>query len=208
MTKTSTRAVTYTRISKDKAGDEHGVANQQKALDRYAVERGWTVVRRLSDNDLSASNGVHRPKFDEVMRMVDAGQCDVVLCWAVDRFVRRIADLESVIGRFTAAGARLAAVSGDLDLGNDAGRTVARMLSVIAQGEVERKSARQKLAASEAAAAGKRWTGCPRPFGYAADHVTPEPAEAAAFEWAAGALLGGAPGLGLIWGGGQPGAGT
>jgi hypothetical protein len=78
-----------------------------------------------------------------------------------------------------------------MDLSSDAARTVARMLSVIAQGEVERKSARQKLAASEAAAAGKRWTGCPRPFGYAADHVTPEPAEAAAIEWAAGALLGG-----------------
>jgi site-specific DNA recombinase len=191
MTKTSTRAVTYTRISKDRAGDEHGVANQQKALDRHAAARGWSIVRRLSDNDLSASNGVHRPGYDEAMRMVDAGQCDVVLCWAVDRFVRRIADLESVIGRFTKAGARLAAVSGDLDLGNDAGRTVARMLSVIAQGEVGRKSARQKLAASEAAAAGKRWTGCPRPFGYAADHVTPDPAEAAAIEWAAGALLGG-----------------
>jgi site-specific DNA recombinase len=191
MTKTSTRAVTYTRISKDKAGDEHGVANQQKALDRYAVERGWTVVRRLSDNDLSASNGVHRPGYDEALRMVDAGLCDVVLCWAVDRFVRRIADLESVIGRLTAAGCKLAAVSGDMDLSSDAGRTVARMLSVIAQGEVERKSARQKLAASEAAAAGKRWTGCPRPFGYAADHVTPDPTEAAAIEWAAGALLGG-----------------
>jgi site-specific DNA recombinase len=191
MTKTGTRAVTYTRISKDRAGDEHGVANQQKALDRHAAARGWSIVRRLSDNDLSASNGVHRPGYDEALRMVDAGQCDVVLCWAVDRFVRRIADLESVIGRFTKAGARLAAVTGDLDLGNDAGRTVARMLSVIAQGEVERKSARQKLAASEAAAAGKRWTGCPRPFGYAADHVTPDPAEAAAIEWAAGALLGG-----------------
>jgi len=191
MTKTSARVVTYTRISKDKAGDEHGVANQQAALDRHAAARGWTIVRRLSDNDLSASNGVHRPGYDEVLRMVDAGQCDVVLCWAVDRFVRRIADLESVIGRFTAAGVRLAAVSGDLDLGNDAGRTVARMLSVIAQGEVERKGARQRLAASEAAAAGKRWTGCPRPFGYGRDHVTPEPAEAAAIEWAAGALLGG-----------------
>ena len=186
-----TRAVTYTRISKDQAGDEHGITNQQAALDRHAAERGWTITRRISDNDLSASNGQHRPGFDEVMALVDAGQCDVVLCWAVDRFVRRIADLENVIGRFTAAGCKLAAVSGDLDLSSDAGRTVARMLSVIAQGEVERKGARQRLAAAEAAANGKRWTGCPRPFGYEDDHVTPRPAEAAAIEWAAGALLGG-----------------
>ena len=65
------------------------------------------------------------------------------------------------------------------------------MLSVIAQGEVERKSARQRLAAAEAARAGKRWTGCPRPFGYRPDHVTPDPSEAAAITWAADALLGG-----------------
>src|SRR5437773_1673004 len=113
MTKTSIRAVTYTRISKDKAGGEHGVANQQKALERHAAACGWTVVRWLSDNDLSASNGLHRPGYDEALRI------------------------------------------------------------------------------AEAAAAGKRWTGCPRPFGYPAGHVTPEPAEAAAIEWAAGALLGG-----------------
>src|SRR6266568_7673900 len=185
------RTVTYTRISKDQAGDEHGVANQQKALDRHAEARGWTVVRRLSDNDLSASNGVHRPGYDEALRMVDAGQCDVVLCWAVDRFVRRVADLESVIGRFARTGCKLAAVSGDLDLSGDAGRMVARMLSVVAQGEVERKSARQRLAASEAAAAGRRRTGCPRPFGYAGDHVTLDPSEAAAVRWAADCLLGG-----------------
>ena len=71
MTKTSTKAVTYTRISKDRAGDEHGVANQQAELDRHAGERGWTVIRRVSDNDLSASNGKHRPGFDEVMALVE-----------------------------------------------------------------------------------------------------------------------------------------
>src|SRR5450631_488293 len=131
------RCVTYVRMSKDKAGDEHGIANQQAALDRHAEARGWTITRRLSDNDLSATSGVRRPGFDEAMRLVEAGQADVVLCWAVDRFVRRIAELESVIGRFQAAGCKLAAVSGDLDLSSDAGRTVARMLSVIAQGEVE-----------------------------------------------------------------------
>jgi site-specific DNA recombinase len=191
MSETSARAATYTRISKDKTGDEHGVANQQAELNRHAAARGWVIVARESDNDLSASNGVHRPGYEAVMRLVDAGQVDVVLVWAVDRFVRRIADLESVIGRFTKTGARLAAVTGDLDLGNDAGRMVARMLSVIAQGEVERKSARQKLAAAGAASAGKRWTGCPRPFGWQADHVTLNHAEAEAIRWAAGALLGG-----------------
>ena len=111
MSKPGTRTVIYTRISKDKAGDEHGVANQLADCERYATERGWQVTYRITDNDLSASNGKHRPGFMEVMALVDAGQVDIVLCWAVDRFVRRIADLESVIGRFQAG--RGAAGGGD-----------------------------------------------------------------------------------------------
>lgn len=56
---------------------------------------------------------------------------------------------------------------------------------------MERKSARQRLANSEAALAGTRRKGTPRPFGYGADHVTPDPDEAAAIRWAADCLLGG-----------------
>jgi site-specific DNA recombinase len=185
------RAIIYTRISRDKDGDAHGVANQLADCERYAAGRGWQIVRRVTDNDLSASNGKHRPGFDEVMAAVDARQVDIVLCWAVDRFVRRIADLESVIGRFQAAGVRLAAVTGDLDLGNDAGRMVARMLSVIAQGEVERKGARQKLASAARAKAGRRPGSPHRPFGYQVGGTVAEPAEADAIRWAADCLLGG-----------------
>ena len=109
-------------------------------------------VRRLSDNDISASNGKHRKDFTKVMRLVDARAVDVVLVWALDRFVRRIADLEDVITRFEAAGCKLATVDGDMDLSSDTGRLVGRILAAVARGEVERKGARQRLAASEAAA--------------------------------------------------------
>src|SRR6516165_3307301 len=185
------RAVIYTRISKDKAGDEHGVANQLAECERYAASRGWTVIARLSDNDLSAFNGVRRPGYEEALGMVAARQCDVLLCWRIDRFVRRVADLESVISAFEEAGCKLAAVSGDLDLSTGPGRMVGRMLSVIAQGEVEAKGERQRLAAEEAARNGKRHTGCPRPFGYADDHVTPHLVEGPAVAEACRAIAGG-----------------
>ena len=36
------------------------------ALDRHAEARGWGVItRRISDNDLSATNGKPRPGYDE-----------------------------------------------------------------------------------------------------------------------------------------------
>jgi site-specific DNA recombinase len=48
-------------------------------------------------------------------------------------------------------GARMATVSGDLDLGNDAGRLVARILASVARADVQRKSARHSWAHLQAA---------------------------------------------------------
>jgi DNA invertase Pin-like site-specific DNA recombinase len=192
MTRTeSQRAVIYTRQSKDAEGNGQAVARQLKACERLAAQRGWQVVARFEDNDTSASNGKPRPGFQRVMAMVADRSVDVVIVWAVDRMVRRLADLETVIDACEAAQVKLATVSGDLDLSTDQGRLVGRILASVARGEVERKGTRQRLANAQAAREGKRRTGTPRPFGYEADHVTPRPAEAEAIRWAADALLGG-----------------
>jgi site-specific DNA recombinase len=184
--------VIYTRISRDKGGDKHGVVNQAAACRKYAKGRGWRVLEVLDkDNDLSAFNGKHRPDYEKALGMVDRGEVDVVLCWRLDRFVRRIADLESVITRFERAGAKLATVTGDLDLGTGPGRMVGRMLSVIAQGEVEAKGERQKLANEARAKAGQRPASPHRPFGYQPGGVEADPVEADAIQWAADCLLGG-----------------
>src|SRR5215469_6353625 len=61
------RCLIYTRISKDKLGDGHGVANQLADLEKRAVARGWDVVYRLSDNDIGVTRkdptaaGKYRP---------------------------------------------------------------------------------------------------------------------------------------------------
>ncbi|HLN71627.1 MAG TPA: hypothetical protein VK280_30695, partial [Streptosporangiaceae bacterium] len=49
------RCLIYVRISMDKAHDGHGVANQLAKLEKKANERGWTVVYRLSDNDIGVT---------------------------------------------------------------------------------------------------------------------------------------------------------
>jgi site-specific DNA recombinase len=72
---------------------------------------------------------------------------------------------------------RFAEVEGTIDLGTDSGRLAARILIAVAKAEAERKAERQKLANEQAAINGKRFTGCPRPFGYREDHVTAHPAE-------------------------------
>jgi site-specific DNA recombinase len=187
----------YTRISKDTAGDQHGVANQLADLEKRAQARGWTVTYRLSDNDIGvtrkdpAAAGKYRPGYAEALRLVDSRAVDVVLCWRWDRFIREPLDLEYLIPRFDKAGVRFAEADGVIDLGTDSGRLAARILVAVAKAEQERKSERQKLANEAAAVAGKRRLGTPRPFGYAEDHVTPHPQEGPAVAQACRVLLGG-----------------
>jgi site-specific DNA recombinase len=185
------RAVIYVRQSKDAEGNGHAVERQLAECERLAQARGWQVVAQETDNDVSASNGKARPGFQRVMAMIGDRSVDVVIVWAVDRLVRKLADLEHVITACEAAGVKLATVSGDLDLSTDQGRLVGRILASVARGEVERKGTRQRLANQQAARAGERRKGTPRPFGYEDDHVTSRPAEAEAIRWAADALLGG-----------------
>jgi DNA invertase Pin-like site-specific DNA recombinase len=181
----------------DKDHDGHGVANQMAKLEQKASERGWTVVYRLSDNDIGVTRkdptkpGKHRPGYEEAMRLVDAGAVDAVLVFKWDRFIREPLDLEYLIPRFDKAGVRFAEVEGTIDLGTDSGRLAARILIAVAKAEQERKAERQKLANEQAAINGKRFTGCPRPFGYRDDHVTAHPAEGPAVAEACAAVLGG-----------------
>src|SRR6185437_4084168 len=137
------------------------------------------------------SSSKPRPGFLRVLDLVEGRQVDVVVAWHVDRLVRQLADLETVIERCERSEVKIATVSGDLDLSTDQGRLVGRILASVARGEVERKGTRQRLANQQAARAGIRRTGTPRPFGYEPDHVTPRLAEAEAIRWAADALLGG-----------------
>jgi len=57
----------HTRISKDRAGDAHGVANQLADVEN-GRRSGWTVTHRLSDNDIGVT-----PQGPEVRRAFPAG---------------------------------------------------------------------------------------------------------------------------------------
>jgi site-specific DNA recombinase len=186
------RAIVYTRQSQDRSGSGLAVARQQEACERLCVERGWTVERVLSDNDISASTTKVRPAYKTLLQLIDNRAVDIVVVWHVDRLVRRLADLEDVIERCEKAGVRLATVSGDVDLTTDSGRLVARILASVARGEIERKSARQRTAQAQAARQGRR-VGGRRPFGFEQDGVTLVPIEAAAIRSGYESVLSGVP---------------
>jgi site-specific DNA recombinase len=62
-----TRALIYCRISADLAGNELGVQRQRDDAVLLCAARGWEVAGVFTDNDISASNGKHRPGYTSLL---------------------------------------------------------------------------------------------------------------------------------------------
>ncbi|KDE13852.1 recombinase family protein [Rhodococcus aetherivorans] len=172
------RVAVYLRQSQDREGTEYGIQRQRDDVLRLVQARGWTVVAEYVDNDTSATKRRPRPGFEAMMAAVDAGDVDVIVARHVDRLVRRLVDLEAVLERCDTHGVVIVTAADGVDTSTDGGRLVVRVLGSVAQGEMERKSARQRSAMAQAAAQG-RYVGGRRAFGYEADGVTLRADEAA-----------------------------
>ena len=168
----------YYRQSQDRDGTGLGIDRQREEVRQLCKARGWKVAAEFVDNDVSALSRKPRPQFDKMMRRVEAGEFDVIVARHMDRLLRRLAELESTLVRCEKSGTVIVTAADGVDTGTDGGRLVARILASVAQGEVERKGARQKAAVVQAAKQG-RWVGGRRAFGYEPDGVTVREAEAA-----------------------------
>ncbi|RYF60690.1 MAG: recombinase family protein [Comamonadaceae bacterium] len=163
------RALVYTRVSKDDSGEGRSNRRQEDDCRKLADLRGWEVVGVEEDISVSAYTGKTRPGWQRVLDAVKNDQADVIIAWHLDRMTRSMVDLEELIHLAEGSGVGVATVSGDIDLTQDVGRMVARILAAVARAEVERKSARQRLANQQRAAEGKPWSSGFRAFGYALD---------------------------------------
>ena len=167
----SARAAIYARISRDVSGEGLGVERQLADCRTIAGLRGWTVAEEYVDNDISAFGAKRRPAYDRMLEDIAAGQRDAVIVYNADRLHRQPIEFEQFSVICLAAGlTQVATITGDLDLGNDDGMFLARILTAAAAKESARKSARLKRKALETAEAGKP-NGGRRPFGYTQDQL-------------------------------------
>ena len=161
------------RQSLDRTGQGLAVERQREVCEALCAARGWEVVGSYADNSVSAYSGKARPAYRDMLADVAAGRVDVVVAWKQDRLVRRTRDLLDLAD----AGVRFVTADGEVDLTTASGRMLGTMLAAVAQGEVETKGERQRLAAAQAARAGKP-AGGGRPFGFEPGGLTVRPAEA------------------------------
>jgi site-specific DNA recombinase len=184
-----TRAFLYLRQSLDKTGEGLAVDRQRQACEDLCQARGWDIVETFTENDTSALR--KRPKFNALLQRVERGEVDVIVVWHVDRLVRQLAQLETIISLCEKTGTKLATVSGDLDLSTDTGRLIGRILASVARGEIERKSTRQRSANAQRAEAGLPHVGGQKAFGYAKGGLALVDEEADAIRDGYATLLGG-----------------
>lgn len=187
------RAAAYQRISEVlRDGDEHGVRNQLADQRRMAAARGYEIVMSEADNDISAFTGKRRPGYEAVMAAARRGEIDAILVFQTSRFWRDREERGRDIKILKKTGVSIIATKGpSLDMSTAYGRAMAGLLGEFDTMESEVKSERQQLANHHAALGGIARRGCPPPFGWQADRVTADPAEAAAVLAACRALLAG-----------------
>jgi len=134
------RAVGYVRVSTE---DQHS-ALQRHALERFARDRDWTLLRIYEDHGLSGATA-RRPALTRLLHDAHRGGFDAVVVWKFDRFARSVDDLLASLKVFQQLGVDFVSVTEGIDTTTAAGRLVFIFLAAIA--EFERGLIRERVRA-------------------------------------------------------------
>ena len=85
------RAVIYARYSSE-AQREASIEDQLEVCRRYIARQGWTLGATYEDRAMSGASRF-RPGFQKLLLDAKAGAFDVVVCEAIDRLGRKLADV-------------------------------------------------------------------------------------------------------------------
>ena len=84
------RAVIYARYSSD-LQREASIEDQIEVCCRYTASQGWTIVETYTDAAISGASRF-RPGFQKLIADASKNKFDIVICEAIDRLGRRLAD--------------------------------------------------------------------------------------------------------------------
>ncbi|WP_161990246.1 recombinase family protein [Streptomyces alboflavus] len=168
-----------------------GVANQHRRNDKNAKRHGATIVRRYTDNDLSASkDNVVRGDFQAMLRHLRLGytpegyRIDGVICVDQDRVQRTDRDWEDFVDALTLEPARrFYTPSGPMDLTEESEIIKTGVMAVVNKAETLKKRRRIRDWHQDRILDGLPHSG-PRPFGWNDDRMTLLAPEAQFLEWA------------------------
>lgn len=163
----------YIRVSR--VGSREGEkftspTDQEKAIRQWAELYGHEITDAGPDNgawhELDVSGGtMDRPKLNEILARVDAGESDGLVVYRLDRFGRTLVGALQIIERLHDEGKSFASVMDNFDIATENGRLVLRIMLSLAQYERERIETTWRTAKVNAVERGWHLSGR-RPFGY------------------------------------------
>ena len=94
------KAVIYARYSSENQR-EASIEDQVEVCRRYADRQGWTVTAIYDDRAASGASTLGRPGFLRMLADAEARRFDVVVCEAIDRLGRMLADVAAAFDRLS-----------------------------------------------------------------------------------------------------------
>ena len=104
------RAVIYARYSSENQR-EASIEDQIEICRRYIAQQGWTHTQTYDDRAASGASTRLRPGFQRMLADAEAGRFDVLVCEAIDRLGRKLADVADLFDRLSFRGVRVRATS-------------------------------------------------------------------------------------------------
>lgn len=157
----------YCRVSsEDQVINGHSLSEQEERLRKLCEYKEYEIAGLYIDKGLSAKD-VNRPQFQRMLDDVKSGKINRIVALKLDRITRSIADLEKLVQFLEENKCNLECAYEEINTSNSNGRFFIRMLTILAQLEIERCSERTLIGLSGALKQ-KHTPACP--YGYMKDN--------------------------------------
>lgn len=157
----------YPRVStEDQSRFGHSLDEQEDRLKKLCEFKDYEIYKIYREEGVSAKN-TNRPKFKEMINDMKEGKINKIIVYKLDRLTRSIKDLENICSLLEEYNCSLESVAEEINTDTANGKFFIRMLTILAQLEIERTSERTKFGLIGAAKKG-HFSG-KTPIGYKKD---------------------------------------
>ena len=135
----------YPRVStEDQSRFGHSLDEQEDRLRKLCEFKGYKIYKVYREEGVSAKN-TNRPRFQEMIQDMKDGRINKIIVYKLDRLTRSIKDLETICTLLEEYHCDLESVAEEINTENANGKFFIRMLTILAQLEIERTSERTKF---------------------------------------------------------------
>ena len=135
----------YPRVStEDQFRNGHSLDEQKERMLKLCDYKNYEVYKVYEDAGISAKN-MNRPAFQETIQDIKDGKINKIIVYKLDRLTRSIKDFEEICTFLEENDCSLESICEDINTSTANGKFFIRMLTILAQLEIERTSERTKF---------------------------------------------------------------